>query len=358
MKVLVSDPLSEEAVKRLREHAEVDVKTGLKPEELIPIIGDYDALAVRSQTQVTAEVIKAGQKLQIIGRAGVGIDNIDVEAATQQGIIVVNAPTGNTVSAAEHAIALMFALARNIPRANTSLKSGEWRRSEFMGTEIRGKTLGLIGLGNVGSEVARRVRGMEMRLIGNDPFVSDEYAKKLQVELVPMEQLLKESDFISLHLPLTPQTKGLIGAKELELIKPTARIINTARGALIDEEVLANAVKEKKIAGAAVDVFPKEPATESPLFGVDNIIVTPHLGASTSEAQVLASTDIAEQIIDVAQGKLPRYAVNAPFIPPEMLSVLAPLMNVASLIGRLVSQLAEDWRMQVRKRLPWSTPTW
>ncbi|UCG10023.1 MAG: phosphoglycerate dehydrogenase [Dehalococcoidia bacterium] len=341
MKVLVSDPLSEEAVKRLREHAEVDVKTGLKPEELIPIIGDYDALAVRSQTQVTAEVIKAGQKLQIIGRAGVGIDNIDVEAATQQGIIVVNAPTGNTVSAAEHAIALMFALARNIPRANTSLKGGEWRRSEFMGTELRGKTLGLIGLGNVGSEVARRVRGLEMKLIGHDPFVSDEYAKKLQVELVPMEQLLKASDFISLHLPLTPQTKGLIGAKELALIKPTARIINTARGALIDEEVLANAVKEKKIAGAAVDVFPKEPATESPLFGVDNIIVTPHLGASTTEAQVLASTDIAEQIIDVAQGKLPRYAVNAAFIPPEMLSVLAPLMNVASLIGRLVSQLAE-----------------
>ncbi len=341
MKVLVSDPLSEEAVNRLREHAEVDVKTGLKPEELIPIIGDYDALAVRSQTQVTAEVIKAGKKLQIIGRAGVGIDNIDVKAATQQGIIVVNAPTGNTVSAAEHAIALMFALARNIPRANTSLKGGEWRRSEFMGTEIRGKTLGLIGLGNVGSEVARRVRGMEMKLIGHDPFVSAEYARKIQVELVPMEKLLKESDFISLHLPLTPQTKGLIGAKELELIKPTARIINTARGALIDEEVLANAVKEKKIAGAAVDVFPKEPATESPLFGVDNIIVTPHLGASTAEAQVLASTDIAEQIIDVAQGKLPRYAVNAPFIPPEMLSVLAPLMNVASMVGRLVSQLAE-----------------
>lgn len=341
MKVLVSDPLSEVAVNRLREHAEVDVKTGLKPEELIPIIGDYDALAVRSQTQVTAEVIKAGQKLQIIGRAGVGIDNIDVAAATQQGIIVVNAPTGNTVSAAEHAIALMFALARNIPRANTSLKGGEWRRSEFMGTELRGKTLGIIGLGNVGSEVARRVRGMEMKLIGNDPFVSAEYAKKLQVELVPMEQLLKEADFISLHLPLTPQTKGFIGAKELEMIKPTARIINTARGALIDEEVLANAVKEKKIAGAAVDVFPKEPATESPLFAVENIIVTPHLGASTAEAQVLASTDIAEQIIDVAQGKLPRYAVNAPFIPPEMLSVLAPLMNVASLVGRLVSQLAE-----------------
>lgn len=341
MKVLVSDPLSEVAVNRLREHAEVDVKTGLKPEELIPIIGDYDALAVRSQTQVTAEVIKAGKKLQIIGRAGVGIDNIDVAAATQQGIIVVNAPTGNTVSAAEHAIALMFALARNIPRANTSLKGGEWRRSEFMGTELRGKTLGLIGLGNVGSEVARRVRGMEMKLIGNDPFVSAEYAKKLQVELVPMEKLLKEADFISLHLPLTPQTKGLIGAKELEMIKPTARIINTARGALIDEEVLANAVKEKKIAGAAVDVFPKEPATESPLFAVDNIIVTPHLGASTAEAQVLASTDIAEQIIDVAQGKLPRYAVNAPFIPPEMLAVLAPLMNVASLVGRLVSQLAE-----------------
>lgn len=341
MKVLVSDPLSEEGLKRLREHAEVEVKTGLKPEELIPIISDYDALAVRSQTQVTRDVIAAGKKLQIIGRAGVGIDNIDVEAATQRGIIVVNAPTGNTVSAAEHAIALMFALARNVPQANASLKKGEWRRSEFMGTEIRGKTLGLVGLGNVGSEVARRVRGLEIKLIGHDPFVSAEYAQKLQVELVPMEKLLKESDFISLHLPLTPQTKGLIGAKELELVKPTARIINTARGALIDEEALANAVKEKKIAGAAVDVFPKEPATESPLFAVDNVIVTPHLGASTAEAQVLATTDIAEQIIDFAQGKLPRYAVNAAFIPPEMLSVLTPFMNVASLAGRLVSQMAE-----------------
>ena len=341
MKVLVSDPLSEEGIKILREYAQVDVKTGLKPEEIIPIIGDYDALAVRSQTKVTADIIKAGKKLQVIGRAGVGVDNIDVKEATRQGIIVVNAPTGNTISAAEHTIALMLSLARNIPQANTVLKSGVWKRSDFMGTEIRGKTLGIIGLGNVGSEVARRARGLEMRLIARDPFISADHAHNLQVELVPLKKLLKESDFITLHTKLTASTKGLIGAKELALVKPTVRIINTARGALIDEEALAKAVKEKRVAGAAIDVFPTEPTTESILFEDNNIIVTPHLGASTTEAQVLATTDIVEQIIDVFNGKPAKYAVNAPFIPPEMLSVLAPFMEVASKVGKLVSQLVE-----------------
>jgi D-3-phosphoglycerate dehydrogenase len=341
MKVLIADPVSEEGIDILRPHAQVDVKTGLGPEELISIIGDYEALVVRSQTQVTARVIEAGKKLQVIGRAGVGIDNIDVDRATRQGIVVVNAPTGNTISAAEHTIALMLALARHIPQANTVLKSGVWRRSDFMGTEVRGKTLGIIGLGNVGSEVARRARGLEMKLLGYDPFISVDQARKLEVELVPLEQLLRESDFITLHIPRTETTKGLIGAKELALVKPTARIINCARGGLINEKTLAKAVKEGHIAGAAIDVFSKEPTTESALFESDNIIVTPHLGASTTEAQAMAARDVALQIVDVFNGRPARYSVNAPFIPAETLSVLAPFMQVASLTGKLVSQLAE-----------------
>ncbi len=341
MKVLVPEPVSEEGLKLLHQHAEVDFKPKLTPEELISIIGDYEALVVRSQTKVTAEVIKAGKKLQVVGRAGVGVDNIDVDEATKRGIIVVNAPTGNTISAAEHTIALMLALARHIPQANASLKSGKWRRSDFMGTEIRNKTLGLVGLGKVGAEVARRALGLEMKLIAYDPFISADQARNLQVELVPLKQLLKEADFISLHTPLTPQTKGLIGTKELALVKPTVRIINCARGGIVDEAVLAKAVKDKKVAGAAIDVFSTEPTTESVLFDSENIIVTPHLGASTAEAQVMAARDVAEQVIDVLNGHPAKYAVNAPLIPAEMLAVLAPFMQVATTVGRLLSQIVE-----------------
>jgi len=341
MKVLIADPIANEGIDILRSYAQVDVRTGLKPEEIISIIGDYEALVVRSQTQVSAKVIEAGKGLQVIARAGVGIDNIDVEEATRQGIAVVNAPTGNTISAAEHTIALMLALARHLPQANAVLKSGVWRRSDFMGTEVRNKTLGIIGLGNVGSEVARRARGLEMRLIAYDPFISVDHARNLQVELVPLKQLFKESDFITLHVPLIKSTKGLIGAKELALVKPTVRIINTARGGLIDEEALVKAVKENRVAGAAIDVFTNEPCTESILFESDKIIVTPHLGASTTEAQATAAKDVAVQIIDIFKGQPARYAVNAPFIPAEVLSVLAPFMKVASTVGRLVSQLVE-----------------
>jgi len=341
VKVLIADPVSEEGIDILHHHAQVDVKPGLKPEELISIIGDYEALVVRSQTKVSAEVIAAGKKLQVIGRAGVGVDNVDVEEATRRGILVVNAPTGNTISAAEHTIALILALARHIPQANAMLKSGVWRRADFMGTEVRNKTLGIIGLGNVGSEVAKRAQGLEMKLIAHDPFISVDHARNLQVELVPLKQLLKEADFITLHTPLTSQTKGLIGAKELAIVKPTIRIINTARGGLIDEEALAKAVKEGRVAGAAIDVFSTEPATESLLFDSDNIIVTPHLGASTTEAQAMAARDVAEQIIDVFNGHPAKYPVNAPFIPVEMLSALAPFLQVASTVGRLVSQLVE-----------------
>jgi D-3-phosphoglycerate dehydrogenase len=341
MKVLVADPISSEGIDILRSYAQVDIKLGLKSEEIISTIGDYEALIVRSQTQVSAEVIEAGKKLQVIARAGVGVDNIDVEEATRRGIVVVNAPTGNTISAAEHTIALMLALARHIPQANAMLKSGVWQRSDFMGIEVRNKTLGIIGLGNIGSEVARRAQGLEMKLIAYDPFISVDYAHNLRVELLSLEQLIRESDFITLHLPLTASTKALIGAKELALVKPTVRIINTARGGLIDEEALAKAVKEKRVAGAAIDVFSNEPVTKSVLFENDAIIVTPHLGASTTEAQAMAAKDIAEQIIDIFKGQPARYAVNAPFISVEALSVLAPFIKAASTTSKLVSQLAE-----------------
>jgi len=349
-KVLATDSVSRSIIDLFPEDTEVEFKDTIKPEELISIIGNYDALIVRSQTRVTAAIIEAGRKLQVIARAGVGIDNVDVEAATRCGVVVVNAPTGNTVSAAEHTIALMLASARNIPQANASLKACQWKRNEFMGTELRGKTLGIVGLGNVGGEVARRAQAFEMKLVGIDPLVSVEYAKKLQVELVDLPRLLKESDFITLHLPLTAQTRNVIGAKELALCKPTARIINCARGGLIDEEALVKAIKDKKLAGAAIDVFEKEPCTQSILFGVDSIIVTPHLGASTTEAQVLAARDVAGQIVDVFKGQPARSAINVPYIPAETLAALAPYMKLVNILCKLIYRLAEGQAQKIRIR--------
>ena len=338
---MIADPIAEEGIEALRAHVEVDVRLGLGRDELIAAIGDYEAIVVRSETKVSAEVIEAGRKLQVIGRAGVGVDNIDVEAATRRGIVVVNAPAGNIVSAAEHTIALMLAMARSIPQANAQLRSGVWRRYDFLGIEVRNKTLGIIGLGNVGSEVARRAKGLEMRLIAHDPFVSIEYARNLGVELVSLKELLKESDFITLHTPLTEATRGLIGAKELAMVKPTVRFINCARGNIIDEVALFNAVEEGRVAGAAFDVFAEEPAIESILFNSDKILVTPHLAASTAEAQATIALDVAEQIIAVLKGQPARYSVNAPLISPETLSVVAPFLGVAQQVGRLLSQLAE-----------------
>ncbi len=337
MKILVADPIAEEGIQILRDHAEVDVKTMLEPEQLKAIIRDYDAIIVRSQTKVTADIIERGQKLKVIGRAGVGIDNIDVEAATRKGIVVVNAPTGNIIAAAEHTIALMLAMARNVPQANSQLKDGKWQREKFIGTELRNKTLGIIGLGNVGSEVAKRTQAFEMRVIAHDPFVSQDYASNLKVNLVSLDQLLRESDFITLHVPLTPATKKLIGAKELAKVKPTARIINCARGGVVDEEAVLEAVKSGKLAGAAFDVFDHEPVTDSPLFKEDKIIVTPHLGASTLEAQTSVSKDVAIEVLAVLQGQFSKYAVNAPHVAPE----LVPFMKAAAIIGNLASQLME-----------------
>jgi D-3-phosphoglycerate dehydrogenase len=341
MKVLVADPIAPEGIEILKKSADVDVKTGLKPEELISIIGEYEGLMVRSETKVTAKVIEAGKKLQVIARAGVGIDNIDVEAATQRGIVVVNAPTANTMAAAEHSIALMLALARHIPQAHESLRGGAWKRQNYVGVEVRNKTLGIVGLGNVGSEVARRVQGFQMRVLGYDPYVSPEYARNLRVELVPLDQIIREADFITLHLPLTPQSKNMIGAKELSQMKPTVRIINCARGGLIDEQALDQALREGKIAGAALDVFAQEPPKDSPLLKNERVIVTPHLGASTQEAQANVAIDAAQQIISVLNGQPVRYAVNAPLISAEMMPILAPYLKVATAVGRMIAQLGE-----------------
>jgi D-3-phosphoglycerate dehydrogenase len=348
MKILIADPVAKEGIEALEAEAEVDVKLGLKPEELQNIIGEYEALVVRSETKATAEIIQAGKKLQVIARAGVGLDNIDVDAATRQGVVVVNAPTGNTIAAAEHTMALMLALARHVPQANVKLKSGVWQRSDYMGTELKSKTLGIIGLGNVGSEVARRAQAFAMRLIGYDPFVSADYARNLGVELVSLEQLLKDSDFITLHLPLTSQTKRLLGAKELSKVKPTVRIINCARGGLVDEEALLKAIEAGKVGGAAIDVFVKEPVTDSILFQSDRVIVTPHLGASTAEAQASVALEVAEQVMAVLKGQPAKYAVNAPQIPAEMLAVLAPFMQVASTLGSLARQLMEGQMNNIR----------
>jgi D-3-phosphoglycerate dehydrogenase len=341
-KVLVSDPIAQDGIDVLAPHAQVDVRLGLPAEELVAAIGEYDALIVRSETKVTAEVIEAGKKLQVIGRAGVGVDNIDLQAATRRGIIVVNAPLGNTISAAEHTIGLMLALARHIPAASASLREGRWERKRFLGVEVRGKTMGVVGLGQVGSEVARRARGLEMHVLGYDPFVSGERAQVLGVEMVSFEDLLKQADFITLHTTLTPDTRHLIGERQLKLVKPSARIINTARGQLIDEQALCQAIEEGRVAGAAVDVFSQEPPpADSLLLKNDRVLVTPHLGASTAEAQERVAIDVAEQVISVLKGQPALYAVNAPLIPAETMSVIAPYLEVASKTASLGTQLCE-----------------
>ncbi len=341
-RVLVCDPIAEDGVAALqRAGAEVDVRTGLSPEELRASVDGYDALVVRSETKVTKAIIDAAGSLQVVGRAGIGVDNIDLEAATEKGVVVVNAPTGNVISAAEHAIALMLSLSRHIPAANASLRSGKWERGRFQGIEVRGKTLGIVGLGQVGSEVARRAKGLEMRVLGYDPFVPEERARVLGVDLVSMEALIKESDFITVHTTLTEGTKHLIGEKELRAMKPSARVINTARGGIVDEAALKTALDEGWIAGAAIDVFEKEPLTSHPLFESDKVVVTPHLGASTAEAQERVAVDVAEQIMAVLRGEPARYAVNAPLIPAETYSYLAPYLPVAYKSGELAVQLHE-----------------
>ncbi|MCD4809761.1 MAG: phosphoglycerate dehydrogenase [Methanosarcinales archaeon] len=342
MKVLVSDSLSEKGIEILEKGAEVDVRTGMSPEELKACIGEYDALVVRSQTQVTEDVIEAAENLKIIGRAGVGVDNIDVEAATQRGIIVINAPEGNMISAAEHTIAMMMAMSRNIPQANQSMRAGKWDRKLFMGVEVRGKTLGVVGLGRIGTEVAKRAQGMEMNIMAYDPFISEERAADLGVKLTTVEDIVLNADYITVHTPLTKDTRNLIDREEFEKAKPGVRIINCARGGIINEKALAEAVASGKVAAAAIDVFTSEPPTGSPLLEQDNIIVTPHLGASTKEAQVNVAVDVAEQIINFNQGLPVKNAINMPYVKQEIMKVLQPYLPLAEKIGKLAAQLMEE----------------
>ncbi|MGI8551454.1 MAG: phosphoglycerate dehydrogenase [Dehalococcoidia bacterium] len=339
-RILVADPIAKDGIDLLSRDADVDVQTGLTEAELIERMARYEALVVRSETKVTAAVIAAGRLLQVIGRAGVGVDNIDLESATAHGVVVVNTPTGNTISAAEHAVALMLSLARHIPQADASLKGGAWQRSRYVGVELRGKTLGVVGLGQVGSEVARRARGLEMRLLGFDPFVSEEHARALGLELCSLDHLLSGSDFITVHTTLTSGTRGLIGEEELRRVRPSVRLINTARGGIIDEEALAHALQEGRVAGAALDVFSKEPATDNPVLRAPNLIATPHLGASTAEAQERVAIDVAQQILQILRGEPARYAVNVPLLAPETFALVGPYIEAASLAASVATQLS------------------
>ena len=343
IKILIADSIAHDGIKLIQEFAKVDSIFGLSETALCEKISDYDALIVRSATQVTANVIRAGEKLKIIGRAGTGVDNIDLAAATEKGIIVVNAPQGNTIAAAEHSVALMLSLARHIPQADKSLSTGKWERSNFVGAELRGRTLGLIGFGPVGAAVARRAIGLEMSVIAHDPFVPAERLRSLGVESVTLKDLFKKSDFISFHTPLTPQTKGMISDDQINLMKTGTRIINAARGGILDEDALLRGIESGKIAGAALDVFATEPPkSDSPLLNNPKIITTPHLGASTQEAQERVSIDVAKQIVDVLKGNPPTYPVNAPLVSPEIMKDVGPYMKVANLLGSLAAQLVND----------------
>jgi D-3-phosphoglycerate dehydrogenase len=341
MRVLVADSISRAGLDILSEQVPVDVKTGLSEDELVAAIGQYDALIVRSSTQVTARAIEAAARLQVIGRAGVGVDNIDVDAATGQGILVVNAPDGNTIAAAEHTIALMMALARHIPEADASLRQRRWERKRFMGVEVTDKTLGVIGMGRIGREVARRARGLSMRVLAYDPYISRESAERMGVELCELDGVLAQSDFVTIHVPLTPNTRGLIGARELALLRPSARLINCARGGIVDESALQQALETDHLAGAALDVFAHEPPTDSPLLDNPKVLVTPHLGASTQEAQVAVAVDVARQVLAVLAGHPATHPVNAPFIPPETQAQLLPFCELAESLGRMASQLVD-----------------
>ena len=340
-RVLVSDPLAEEGLAILREACTVDVKTDLKEDELCRVIGEYDALIVRSGTEVTAKVIAAGKNLKFIGRAGVGVDNVDVDAATRQGVIVANAPEGNTLAATEHTMAMMLSLARNIPQANASLKKKEWKRSKFMGVELNEKTLGIVGFGRIGREVAKRANAMDMKCVAYDPFISKERAAQLGVRVMSLDELFTVADVITVHTPLIKETKHVINAKSIATMKDGVRIINCARGGIIDEAALVDAIKSGKVAGAALDVFENEPPLESPLLSLDNVIVTPHLGASTVEAQKNVAIQVAKQCVEVLKGGSAKYVVNAPIVPTEHAEVLEPFAELAEKMGRFAIQTVE-----------------
>lgn len=348
-RVVVADPVHPQGLHLLRSQPDVEVVVREGVDDVLPaLLRDAHGLIVRSETKVTAALLAQAPSLVVVGRAGVGVDNIDVEEATRRGIVVVNAPTGNTVAAAEHTVALLLAVARRIPQAHASLQRGEWKRPLFLGAQVRGKTLGIIGLGRVGSQVAQRAQGLQMRVIAYDPFVSAEMAQQMGVTLVPLERLLREADFVSLHVPLTPATRHLIGEQQLALMKPGAYLINTARGEVVDEEALLRALEEGRLAGAALDVFRVEPPPpDHPLLRHPKVVVTPHLGASTEEAQAEVATEVVQQVLAVLRGQPAPYAVNAPLVLPEAQRVLVPYGPVATLLGRIAVQLLEGHLQRV-----------
>jgi len=342
MKVLISDSMSEKAEEIFKNTPglEVDVITGLKPEELKKIIGEYAGLAVRSATKATAEILEAAGNLKVIGRAGTGVDNIDLKASTEKGIVVMNTPGGNTVTTAEHAISMMVALSRNIPQATASMKKGLWEKKKFQGTELTGKTLGILGVGTIGSVVASRAQGLKMDVISYDPFISPEAAEKLGIKLVTIDELYAQSDFISIHVPLTNDTKNLVNAESFAKMKDGIKLINCARGGIVDEAALVEAVKSGKVSGAAFDVFAKEPPDpDNPLLALDEVIVTPHLGASTTEAQENVAIAVANQMADYLTTGTIKNAINVPSVPAELLSVLNPYISLTEKLGAFQGQL-------------------
>ncbi len=341
-KVLISDRMSPAAADIFRARGvDVDVRPGLSPDALKAIIGDYDGLAIRSATKVTADILAAAHRLQVIGRAGIGVDNVDIPAATTRGIVVMNTPFGNSITTAEHALALMFALARQLPAANASTHAGLWEKSKFMGVELAAKTLGVIGCGNIGGVVADRARGLKMKVIANDPYLSDERAETLGVEKVGLDQLYARADFITLHVPATEATRGMINAASLAKMKKGVRLINCARGALVVEADLKAAIESGHVAGAALDVFAIEPAKASVLFGLPQVVATPHLGASTVEAQEKVALQVAEEIADFLLTGAVVNALNMPPVSAEEMPKLRPYMSLARQIGRLMGQLVE-----------------
>jgi len=342
VRVLVSDKLAEAGLQVLRNAPGVDLefRPGMSEDELCEVIGDYDGLIIRSATQVTPRVIERADRLRVVGRAGIGVDNVDIPAASRRGIVVMNTPTGNSVTTAEHALALLASLARKIPQAVTSMRGGKWEKSKFQGREIAFKTLGIIGLGNIGRIVADRAQGLKLKVIGVDPLMSSDRAAELGIELVELDDLFKRADFLTIHAPLTPETKNMIDDAAFKKMKSSALLVNAARGGIVDEEALARAITAGEIAGAALDVFSKEPIDgDHPLLSLDNVLCTPHLGASTSEAQERVAVEIAEQAIGYLQLGIVKNAVNVPALPQEIAERLKPYLDVAKLLGSLVGQL-------------------
>jgi D-3-phosphoglycerate dehydrogenase len=342
VRILVSDKLSDSGLKVLEtaQGIEFDYKPGLNEEQLAAVIGEYDGLIIRSGSKVTAKVIEQARNLKVVGRAGIGVDNVDVPAASKRGIVVMNTPTGNAVTTAEHALSLLMSLARKIPQATASMRAGAWEKTKFEGREIAGKTLGIVGMGNIGRIVADRARGLHMNVIGYDPVLSAERAASLGVELVSTDELFARADFITIHAPLTPETKNLLGAKAFAQMKTGVMVINAARGGIVDEAALVDAIKSGKVAGAALDVFLKEPLDPNhPLLKLDDVVLTPHLGASTAEAQDRVAREIAEQVVDFLKNETITNAVNVPQLAGDAAAKLRPYVDLALKLGRLLAQL-------------------